>query len=125
MTEAEDRYHFIEWLKDLRDIDGLEQSAFGLAVELRLIWGQKEYGDKSFAKPLGDLAYEVMQETYDIPAWIYILRQRLVELEPDTAKREQMLRKLDSVCRLAHQAWAILGELHPSLVDIDEKLDGG
>ena len=120
MTEQEERYHFIEWLKGFIEKDGINQPSFGLAVELRLIWGEKEFGNKSFKRRADDLANEVQQECFDIPAWIYILRHRIKAMEPDSAKREHWLRTLDSVCKDAFNAWIKMGRLHDQLVDLED-----
>ena len=120
MTEQEDRFRFIEWLKDLRDTDGMVESAFGLAVELRLIWGEKEFGNKSFKKRADDLANEVAQECFDIPAWTHILRQRLKSIEPNSVRREHALGVLDQVCKDAFAAWTKLERIHNTLVEMEE-----
>jgi len=67
MSESKDRHDFVSQLA------------------ARLEKGAHEYGNKSFDRPFGDIADEILQEYLDIAGWSYVMwaktRARLSELE--------------------------------------------
>ncbi len=65
-----------------------EFGVFVEAVETRLDKGAREYGERSFERPPGELVGEVMQELEDVVGWSFILWCRLRALEMPVGARE-------------------------------------
>ena len=51
--------------------------AFAAAVRARIERGREAFGDRSFARPPGELVGEIREEIWDLCAWSYILATRL------------------------------------------------
>ena len=60
--------------------------AFVSAVASRLCAGEREYGNRSFARPPVELVGEIAEELEDVAGWAYILWRRLRELRAALAE---------------------------------------
>jgi hypothetical protein len=63
--------------------------AFAAAVRARLDAGARQYGDRSFARPPGELVGELEAEALDLAGWGFVLWSRLRTLRAaaDAAER--------------------------------------
>src|SRR3990172_2645641 len=67
--------------------------SFCAAIAGRLEQGRKEYGDRSFLRPVGDLLGEIEQELFDVAGWAFVLwvRVRALRAAADPSVRDPQL----------------------------------
>lgn len=63
----------------------LRTEAFFARVQARLEQGERDYGNKSFTRPAGELLDEIQQELEDVCGWSTILWSRLQRLRDELA----------------------------------------
>jgi len=61
---------------------------FMARVRERLAQGDREYGDRSFARPAHELAGEIEEELFDTAAWSFIAWMRVRRLRAELARLE-------------------------------------
>jgi hypothetical protein len=91
------------------DASAVLPDTFEEHVAHRLATGEREYGDRSYARPLAELLAEQLEEAADLSAWGRIAADVLAQhddLEP--CEREEIAAALRCAENLAAQAWARL-----------------
>lgn len=80
--------------------------SFESHVTRRLVQGSREYGDRSYERPLSDLLIEILEEAADIAAWGAIAATVLARSENlDDTRRRAIAHALESAEHHAAAAW--------------------
>lgn len=58
-----------------------EWGEFTAMLHERLERGEREYGDGSFTRPLGELPAEIMEELADVCGWAFVMWCRMRKME--------------------------------------------